>query len=470
MELRGLRTAVVGVGVSNIALIRFLLKRGAKVTACDAKTATELGDRYHELRELGVDIRLGEGYLESLGDFDVLFLTPGMKKSGPEIEEALRRGTKVSCEAGLFLELCERPVIGITGSAGKSTTTSLVGEILKTAGRNVIVGGNIGQPLIEYVDIMPENAWIVMELSSFQLELVRVSPHVGAILNITPNHLDVHPSMEHYVNAKQNVVLYQKPEDCAVLNFDQDLTRGIARTIPSRTAWFSLENSVSPGAFLDGDRVVLHLSGNPVEVVRAGSLRLKGRHNVANFLAAVTIGGLSDCPVEAMRIVARQFKGLEHRLEEVAELNGVRFVNDSIATTPERAIAGLRSFSSPVVLIAGGYNKKLDFSELGREIVRRVKALVLLGAARDKIREAVEVARAGLGEAGPEVVEVREMSEAVEVAYGLSVPGDVVLLSPACASYDMFANFEERGRKFTELANALSGTKPITTRERCGTV
>lgn len=460
MDLRGLAVSVVGVGVSNMALIRFLLKRGSRVTARDAKNPDELGERFIELKKLGVDLRLGDGYLDDLGDSDIVFLTPGMRKSGPEIEDATGRGARISSEAALFLELCKRPVIGITGSAGKSTTTSLVGEILRESGKRVIVGGNIGLPLIEYVDDMPDDAWVVMELSSFQLELTRVSPYIGVILNITPNHLDIHPSMEHYADSKRNLVRNQGPGDFAVLNFDQSITREIAQTVRSRVAWFSLRDAVYPGAYLEDDSLVLNVEGKRVEVTRVGRLRLKGEHNVANFLAAATVGGLVDCPVHAMRSVAENFRPLEHRLEEVAEIDGVRFVNDSIATTPERAIAGLRSFSSPVVLIAGGYDKKLDFSELGTEIVKRVEVLVLLGAAKDKIKAAVDEARSKLNEVGPRIIEVQRMSEAVEVAYHEATPGDVVLLSPACASYDMFVNFEERGRKFKESVSALSGRPP----------
>lgn len=454
MDVHGRRVAVVGVGVSNTPLIRYLVQKGARVTACDKQDAAQLGERYAQLRALGVDFALGAGYLDPLETAELIFLTPGMKKDLPAVAAARARGAVISGEIPLLLRLCRAPVIGITGSAGKTTTTALVGRILAAAGRQVYVGGNIGQPLIEQVESIPADAVVVLELSSFQLELVDKSPHIGALLNLSPNHLDIHGTYAAYTQAKARLLAFQGPGDWAVLNADRPDVAALARTARGQVALFSLSGEPgdgATGAWLRGDEIVFRYHGQDFPITRRDAVRLPGRHNLENVLAAVTIASLAGASAAAARQVAAEFSGVEHRLETVAERGGVRWINDSIATAPDRTAAALRTVSGPVLLIAGGYDKHLPFAELAPLIVERVKTLVLLGDTRAKIREAVAAAAAG---AGPEIVEVDDLAQAVSACRERARPGDAVLLSPACASYGLYQNFEERGRHFKQLVTA----------------
>ncbi len=454
MELAGRKVAVVGLGISNRALIRFLLKKGARVTGCDRKTAGELGEAWEELSRFPLQLCLGPRYLDCLPGQEIIFVTPGMRKDLPELLEARAKGARVESEITLFFRLCRAPIVGITGSAGKTTTTTLTGEILRVAGLEVRVGGNIGNPLIEEVEDIPAESWVVMELSSFQLQLLHRSPQVGALLNLSPNHLDIHASMKEYVEAKENIFRYQGRGDTVVLNRDNSYTRRMSEMAPSRVIFFSREERVEEGACLLGDAIAWCAEGREVEVCRLGDLKLMGAHNVENVLAAVAITGVCGAPPGAMREVVTTFHGVPHRLELVREVAGVKFYNDSIATTPERTIAALRSFRQPVLLIAGGYDKRLPFEELAREAVGKVKALYTLGATAPKIEAAVEREIKNRGIQLP-VNRCRDLAEAVERSARDARPGDVVLLSPACASYDMFRNFEERGRAFREMVARL---------------
>ncbi|MGE5577236.1 MAG: UDP-N-acetylmuramoyl-L-alanine--D-glutamate ligase [Syntrophothermus sp.] len=474
MELAGKKVAVVGLGVSNQPLIRFLARKGARVTGCDKKTRAAFGEKaagLMELEELGVELRLGEGYLDGLEAFEVIFLTPGMRRDLPEIAAAQRAGAVVSSEMRLFFSLCRAPIVGITGSSGKTTTTTLVYEILKAAGRRVYLGGNIGQVLIEQVEEIPPEATVVLELSSFQLQDFTQSPHIAVVTNVTPNHLDQHASMEEYIEAKRNILRFQKPGDFAVLNLDNVVTREMAGGVKGGLLPFSRLQVLEKGVFLRGDEIIYRGEQLEEQICRASELKLLGAHNVENVMAAAGAAILAGASVPAVREVATTFRGVPHRLELVRTLNGVDFYNDSIATSPARAIAGLRSFDRPVVLIAGGYDKHLPFDEFAKEVVERVKTLVLVGVTASLIEEAVRKASApgrhtgkdgkgdGAGTADndgrPEIQRCRTFEEAVHAASAAAGPGDVVLLSPACASYDMFPNFEKRGERFRELVNEL---------------
>ncbi len=464
-EFRGRQVAVVGLGVSNLAVVRFLLRAGARVTAFDQKGPEELGERYLSLAGEPMEWVLGPGYLQELAAradrWERVFLTPGMRKDLPELEALRRAGVPLDSEVGLFLRYCRATVAGVTGSAGKTTTTTLLGRMLEAAGRRVFVGGNIGRPLLPLVGEIGPGDLVVLELSSFQLQMLDQSPHVGVFLNVRPNHLDVHASFEEYFEAKKNVFRFQGAGDTAVLNAEDPLVAGCAAAAPGRVAWFGRAGEVAPGAFLRGDQVVLRgvepvLEGAREEAVgRAGDVRLPGAHNLANALAALAAAAALGADPRRAWAAARAFGGVEHRLELVRELDGVSFYNDSIATAPDRTIAALESFARPVVLIAGGYDKKIPFDELGERIVERVRVLVLLGRTAPKIRAAVEAAAARRGVGGPEVLAAADLREAVSLAASAARPGDVVLLSPACASYDMFRNYEERGRLFKELVRAL---------------
>ncbi len=480
--------ALVGLGISNLAVARFLLRQGARVTVCDQKPAGELGERYRALAGAAVEWHLGPGYLEAIAPgpgrpaFDYIFLTPGMRKDLPEIHAARAHGARLDSEIGLFFRYCPAPIVGITGSAGKTTTTTLAGFILRETGRRVHVGGNIGQPLLEELDAIGPEDLVVLELSSFQLQMLDRSPHVGVVLNLRPNHLDIHASFEEYAESKRNIIRFQGPGDVAVVNADDPAVAAWGEGAPGRVLRFSRREEVGRGAFLrrtqagtaearapgePGGRVdpealvvlrgvaPLLREGEEAAVGRAGEIPLPGAHNVSNVLAALVVGAACGAPLDRAWEAVRAFRGVEHRLELVHEVGGVRYYNDSIATAPDRTEAALDSFTDPIILIAGGYDKKIPFDGLAEKVVERVKALVLMGTTAPKIARAVAEAAARRGVAPPPVDRARDLAEAVAMAAARAVPGDVVLLSPACASYDMFTNYEERGRRFKEIVSRL---------------
>ncbi|MGE5485534.1 MAG: UDP-N-acetylmuramoyl-L-alanine--D-glutamate ligase [Ignavibacteriales bacterium] len=453
MDWLGKKVAVVGMGLSNVPLARYLVHKGASVTGFDRKDADGIRAAYDELSRLGVDFSLGPGYLDRLVGFHTVFLTPGMKKDLPQIIAARESGSEISSETRLFFDLCRATIVGVTGSAGKTTTTTLTGEFLKRDGtRRVWVGGNIGNPLIEKVEEIPVDSIVVLELSSFQLQTVDRSPGVSIITNISPNHLDVHSSMDEYIEAKKNIFRFQSGGDVAVLNADNPVTAGMAGDCPAGVLMFSRRNRAS-GAYVDGGRIVLGFGGGE-SVIPVKDIRIPGLHNVENALAASTAAAWLGAKPGDIAAVLRTFPGVEHRLELVREKDGVRFYNDSIATAPDRTIAALNTIEGPKVLILGGYDKHLPFDELGREVVDKVEAVVTVGATAAKIEKAIEEAAAAAGK-GPLVTRCSTFAEAVEAAAARARPGCSVLLSPACASYDLFRNFEERGRLFKELVTRL---------------
>jgi UDP-N-acetylmuramoylalanine--D-glutamate ligase len=455
VDFAGKRVAVVGLGVSNLPLIRFLQRKGALITGCDKKRLDELEDRLPNLEETGCELKLGPDYLATLEQHDIVFLTPGMRKNLPEIEKAKASGVVISSEIRLFFDLCRAPILGITGTSGKTTTTMLAGRILQAGGDQVWVGGNIGQPLIEEVEKIPPKAKVVLELSSFQLEDFTDSPHLAVITNVAPNHLDQHASFEEYVEAKKRIFRYQEAGDACLLNHDNPLTRKMAEECPGRVFFFSRKRELEEGAFLRGSDLIVRLEGQEEKVCSQGELKLLGVHNVENVLAAALATRLFGAKTEAIHKAVTTFTGAPHRLELVRELKGVRYYNDSIATTPDRAIAGLNSFELPVVLIAGGYDKKIPFDDFAKVAIHQAKAVVLLGVTAGKIEEAIQRAVSESGKRAPRLVRVGSLEEAVKEASHLAEPGDVALLSPACASYDMFLNFEERGQRFRDLVRGL---------------
>jgi len=456
------RVAVVGLGTSNRAVLRWLLAKGVQVIACDRKSPQEL-EGYAELARLPLELWLGPDYLAPLERADVLILTPGMRKDLPELEAARARGAVLTCETDLFFRTCRAPIVGVTGTSGKTTTTTLIGEMLRAAGVPSLVGGNIGRPLIEVAEQVPPDTWVVLELSSFQLELQYESPQVAVVTTLTPNHLDVHPSMEAYAAAKRRILAFQGPEDHAVLNLDQEPVRAMASSTQAEVHWFSREQEVELGAYeADGALWLRPERGSaPVKLVTCDEIRLPGVHNRANLLAAATAATLCGASLEAIREVARTFRGVRHRLEPVGVVDGVEYINDSIATTPERSVVGIQAMNDrPIHLIAGGYDKKLPFDALAEEAVRSVQHLYLLGVTAGKIEEAVRREAEKRQVPGPVIHRVRDLDEAVALARRLARPGERVLLSPACASYDQFRNFEERGDRFRELVARLGSPSP----------
>ena len=482
------RVLVVGLAREGTALARFLAQNGARVTVTDNKPAEALADNRAALAGLPVTFALGGHPLELLDSKDLVFVSPGVPLEIPLLVEARQRDLPLSSETRLFTRLCPAPIVGITGSSGKTTTTALVGSMLEAAGFKTWVGGNIGFPLIEHLDEIASTDVVVMELSSFQLEFFGAwselplghqlgplfdvdgwSPRVSAVLNITPNHLDRHLTMDAYTAAKARILEYQRSVDLAVLNLDDPVTRDLAtRTAHAgqRILWFSLEQGAEEGAFLRGDDLVLRLAGREEFMCRTGDLKLLGRHNLANLLAAsalvvgtfVALRGqatLDGLPIGALHQAATSFEGVEHRLEFIRERRQVRWYNDSIATTPERAVAAIRSFDAPIVLLAGGRDKHLPWEEMAALTWRKVRHLVLFGECADLIDRAM----AGTKDAGAplqtEIHRAGTLPRAVNLAAELARPGDVVLLSPGGTSFDAYRDFVARGEHFRDLVRDL---------------
>ncbi len=450
MPYAGKKVAVVGLGVNNTPLVRFLVGQGAEVTVLDRKTPAELQEYLNQLAGLPVVYHLGPDYLDYLQGQELVFLSPGVPQNLPALQKAKAEGTVFSSEMKLFFSVKNSPVIGITGTSGKTTTTALTGAMLRGV-KPLQVGGNIGRPPLSFLPELTPETWVVLELSSFQLQNLGYSPEIAVMLNLTPNHLDVHSSWEEYVEAKTEIIRHQSPGNIAVFNWDNAVTRQLAEKAKGKVYYFSRRIEPVRGAFVRNGSFYLKLTPHTEEYLcRCSESRLPGTHNEENILAAALAARLAGVPPAAIVTAIREFEGVEHRLEFVRELEGVAYYNDSIATTPEQAIAGMLALPAPLLLIAGGYDKKLSFVEFARVAVRRCRVVILLGQTAGAIREALE--KAG-EEAGllPEIYRVDNLEEAVVLARRKAVKGETVLLSPACASYDMFRNFEERGRLFKRL-------------------
>ncbi len=448
------RVAVIGAGISNRPLIALLAEAGLDVTVHDRASAEALGEFYKKYAALGVKFRLGDGYMDGL-DGEIIFRTPGLHPFTPALRQAAARGAVVTSEMELFLSLCPCRVFAVTGSDGKTTTTTLISELLKAGGYNVWLGGNIGRPLLTEVDSIEQEDAVVLELSSFQLHSMTCSPDVAVITNISPNHLDIHPSYEDYIDAKKQVFLHQKPTGRLVLNLDNDVTADCASGAKGEVRWFSRKSEVKNGAFLREDGMLcLVQDGEVTAVVPASELLVPGLHNVENMLAAfAAVSGF--VPVSVMAQTARSFTGVAHRLEKIRELRGVTYINDSIASSPNRTIAGLACFHEKVILIAGGKDKGISYDAIGPAICEHVKKLYLTGMTAGVIRAAVEKApEYKPGE--PEIFDIDGFGDAIRAASAAAVPGDVVLLSPASTSFDRFRNFEERGNAFRKVVEELS--------------
>ena len=441
-SLRGKKIAVLGLGVSNRPLVRLLLEFDCDVTGCDRTPREKLDEEVLELERMGCKLRCGESYLDGV-EADVLFRTPGMHPGNPAIQTLVKKGARVTSEMEVFFEVCPCHLIAVTGSDGKTTTTTLVSEMLKAGGKTVWLGGNIGTPLLPLVRQMKETDYDVVELSSFQLMDMTRSPQRALITNLAPNHLDVHKDMEEYVDAKKNIFRFQRPGDLLVLNADNAITS--AFTGNGDTRFFSRQGKNAHVALRDG---VIYRDGR--EVLKASDILLPGVHNIENYMAAIAmVEGLVDD--EAVRHVAKSFGGVEHRIELVRIKDGVRFYNDSIASSPSRTIAGLRSFSQKVILIAGGYDKHIPYDVLGPEICAHVSKLFLCGATAPQIRTAVE----NCPMEQPEITDCGHFEAAVRAAAAAAEPGDIVLMSPASASFDEFKNFMVRGNFFKSIVKEL---------------
>ncbi len=441
-SLRGKKIAVLGLGVSNQPLVRLLLAFGCDVTGCDRTPREKVDSAVLELEILGCKLSLGDTYLDGI-EADLVFRTPGMHPGNPALIAMRERGAEVTSEMEVFFEVCPCPILAVTGSDGKTTTTTLISEMLKADGKKVWLGGNIGTPLLPLVPQMAESDFAVVELSSFQLMDMRRSPLRAVVTNLAPNHLDVHKDMAEYVDAKKNIFAFQDTSGLLVLNADNAITAEFMGN--GTTRFFSRQGKQSHVRLENG---MIFRGGEPV--LAAGDILLPGVHNIENYMAAIaTVEGLvSD---EAILWVAKNFGGVEHRIELVRIKDGVRYYNDSIASSPSRTMAGLRSFPEKVILIAGGYDKNIPYDVLGPEICDHVKKLFLCGATAPKIRQAVENCT---GEK-PEMVDCGKFENAVRAAAAAAESGDVVLMSPASASFDEFKNFMVRGNFFKTIIKEL---------------
>lgn len=448
-NVAGKNITVIGIGISNLPLIKYLVSLGANVTACDRRSAEDLGENYTELENLGVKFNLGDGYLNNLSG-DMIFKTPGMRYDVPELLKAKENGSIVTSEMEVFFDVCPSHIIAVTGSDGKTTTTTLIHKMMTDAGYKTWLGGNIGNPLLTDTEKMKENDWVILELSSFQLHTMRKSPEIAVITNISPNHLDMHKDYKEYIDAKKNIMLYQNEGDTLIVNADNQVTADIGKSANGAVKYFSRNGMAD--VYLDGNIIKRGI----VEILNIKDIKIPGMHNVENYMAAIAaVSGLVSKDVIVN--VAKTFGGVEHRIELVRTLDGVKYYNSSIDSSPNRTINTLRVFPNKVIMIAGGKDKGIPYDEIGPALAEHVKVLILIGATSDKIQEALdaEINKTGNGK-DIEVIRATSYEDAVNTARSKAHDGDVVLLSPASTSFDMFRNFEERGNLFKKIVNELN--------------
>lgn len=453
--LKNKKVAVLGLGISNKPLIKYLAALGVNVTALDMAEEDELKSTLEELKGLKVRYHVGKNYLQNLKGFDVIFKTPKIRYDIPELVAEKNRGAEITSEMEVFMKICPAETFAVTGSDGKTTTTTLICEMLEKAGYKCWLGGNIGTPLLDKIDEIKPTDKVVLELSSFQLHTMNVSPNTAVVTNLSPNHLDVHKDMEEYIEAKKNIFLYQDQKGKLILNHDNAITRSFADQAKGQCVMFSRLESLKHGAFVENGYIVYKDEKRYFKIIKPEEILLIGKHNLENYLAAIS-AVVDFVSIDDIRKVAATFSGVEHRMERVKKLKDITFYNDSIGSSPTRTIAGLKSFDRRVILIAGGYDKKIPYDEMGEVLAEKVKTLVLIGQTGPKIEEALNkhIAATGKGK-DVQVVKCGTLEEAVDTAYKNAVGGDAVVFSPASASFDMFKNFEIRGNRFKELVNAL---------------
>jgi UDP-N-acetylmuramoylalanine--D-glutamate ligase len=444
------RVTVVGLGLEGVDTVRYLASRGAQVTVSDAKPRERLEERVRQVADLSVRFSLGGNDPRAVADADAVFVSQGVPLNLPALDAARRDGVPVWSMFTLFMELCPGPIVGITGSNGKSTTAALLGEMFRADEKPVFVGGNIGVGLLDHLAEIRAYTWVVLEVSHTQLQMASRSPHVSCLLNVTPNHLDRF-SWDEYRALKRNVYRFQTAEDVAVFGYDDAEARAMAAEAKGARVWFSLGEEIPSDGIYVREGVARFRRGRHEQPLFAlSSLRLRGRHNQENAVAAAAVASACGMSAGAIASAVESFAGVPHRLEQVATLDGADYYNDSIGTTPERTLAGMRSFSEPLVLLLGGRDKHLPLEQLAREVHGRCRAVVLFGESAPKLEKALRET-AGAGRARARLIRVDTLPEAVEAARAAARPGDVVLLSPACTSFDAYDNFEARGEHFRSL-------------------
>ncbi len=458
-DLRGKRVTIFGLGRgrTSAGLAQFLARVGAVITVTDTRAVGELGEGIQRLGDLPVALRLGVRDDEAIADADYVFVIPGTAPTVSTIVRAQNLGIPVLTEIGLFFRLSPAPIVGITGTKGKTTTTTLVGRVLAQGERPVIVAGNIGEAIINRLPEITPRHWVVLELSSFQLETLATSPHVAVITNVTDDHLDYHGSHDAYVRAKRSIIAWQTKDDVAVLNLDDPEVVAMHTGCDSQLVPFSLTQRLRRGAFLDGDRLVVHDGRARHDILAAAQLRIPGRHNVANALAASAVGVVAGIPDALIAEALHTFEGVPHRQEPVGESAGILYVDNSQGTTPDATITAIETYDRPAVVILGGVAKGADFARLAEVVQRRARGVVLIGQAADEIDRALGRAPSARRERELVVERAASMPEAVAKARALAREGDVVLLSPACASFDMFRDMADRGEQFRDAVRVLQG-------------
>ena len=452
--LNGRKVAIIGLGVSNIPLIEYMHKYNANVTVFDEKEMEEIPeDILNKIRTYSMSFSFGKNNLERLKGFDIIFRSPSCLPTRSELEQEEKRGALVTTEIEMLMKMCPCKIIGVTGSEGKTTTTSLIYAILKHAGLNCYLGGNIGTPLFSKLSEMTPEDIVVLELSSFQLMGMDVSPHISVITNITPNHLNIHSSYEEYIEAKKNIFKFQNEDDILILNYDNEITRKCKIEANSKVIYFSSKEKLDDGYIVDGDLIKECENKLRTHILNTKEIKLRGIHNFENICSAFAATKPFVDEKTAVEAI-KEFNAVEHRLEFVRDINGVKWYNDSASSSPSRTIAGLNAYDEELILIAGGYDKNLDYTPIGKYIVEKVKGLVLIGSTAQKIKTAVENEAKRKNRIIP-IYECESLEEAVYTANKISNRGQVVLFSPASASFDMFKNFADRGNKFKKLVNEI---------------
>ena len=454
-NLQNQKVGILGLGEENIALAYFLVAQGIDITICDQKSREELGQYYEKMENLSsqVQFQLGANYLENLEKFNIIFRTPGLPYLNSKIQKAKNVGVIISSEIKLFFDLCPCPIVGVTGTKGKGTTTTLIAEILKWKSeiRNpkseIYLGGNIGTSPISFLEKLTSDDIVVLELSSFQLQDMERSPHIAVVLDIKIDHLDYHQSRTEYIESKINIVKYQTKNDFTVVNADYLTSFEFGAESLSKTYWFSRRKSVDEGCFVKENQIVLRINNEDIPICKTDEIILKGEHNLENICAAVTASKLAGADSESIKTVVKSFKGLEHRLEFVRNFNEINFYNDSFSTTPDTTIAAIKSFKTPIILLVGGSEKNADYSELGQTIKNStVKNIISIGQTAPKIIKAI-----GENHVIKITDNILSMEEAVKLALELGQKNDVVILSPASASFDRYKNYKERGEIFKKV-------------------
>ena len=448
------KVAIIGLGVSNLPLLDYMYEKNAKVTVFDEKEEKDIEKNILEkLKNYKFDYFFGKNCFENLKGFDIIFRSPSFLPTRKELVEEEKRGAIITSEIEMLMKLTPATIIGVTGSDGKTTTTSLIYSILKNAGYNTYLGGNIGIPLFTKLNEMKPNDIVVLELSSFQLMGMDVSPHIGVITNITPNHLNIHKDYEEYINAKKNIFKHQNKDDYIILNYDNDITRNCAKEAKSKVIFFSGKEKLENGFIVDNKIIKKCEDGIRTHILDCKDVLLRGEHNFENIATAIAATS-SLVDIDKSIDTIKEFKAVEHRLEYVRTIDDVKWYNDSVSSSPTRTIAGLKSFDEDIVLIAGGYDKNLDYTPIAKPILKKVKTLILLGQTSGKIFDAVKEEEEKENK-NIDIFMVNTLEEAVNLARKQAKVGEIVLFSPASASFDMFKNFADRGNQFKELVKKL---------------